>query len=68
MLFLVTGLFFQAQTLKVTTDNIRLDGISDGENDWSHRKDYFASQIQFELENNKIEIQVGSSSDAIEPK
>ncbi|WP_262890599.1 hypothetical protein [Flavobacterium undicola] len=39
------------------TYNIRLDGISDGENDWSHRKDYFASQIQFELEKTKLKYE-----------
>jgi endonuclease/exonuclease/phosphatase family metal-dependent hydrolase len=36
-----------AQSLKVMTYNIRLDVVSDGENDWTHRKDYFTSQIQF---------------------
>jgi endonuclease/exonuclease/phosphatase family metal-dependent hydrolase len=36
-----------AQNIKVITYNIRLDVASDGENDWSHRKDYFTSQIQF---------------------
>ncbi|WP_369753087.1 endonuclease/exonuclease/phosphatase family protein [Flavobacterium sp. WC2409] len=29
------------------TYNIRLDVSSDGENDWTHRKDFFTSQIQF---------------------
>ena len=29
------------------TYNIRLDVAVDGENDWSHRKDFFTSQIQF---------------------
>ncbi len=36
-----------AQSLKLMTYNIRLDIQSDGENDWSHRKDFFLSQIQF---------------------
>jgi len=36
-----------AQNIKVMTYNIRLDVASDGENDWTHRKDFFASQIQF---------------------
>ena len=36
-----------AQTLRVMTYNIRLDIASDGENDWTHRKDFFASQVQF---------------------
>ncbi len=36
-----------AQSLKVMTYNIRLDIASDGENDWTHRKDFFTSQVQF---------------------
>jgi endonuclease/exonuclease/phosphatase family metal-dependent hydrolase len=36
-----------AQNIKVMTYNVRLDVASDGENDWTHRKDFFASQIQF---------------------
>jgi endonuclease/exonuclease/phosphatase family metal-dependent hydrolase len=36
-----------AQSLKLMTYNIRLDVAVDGENDWTHRKDFFASQIQF---------------------
>jgi endonuclease/exonuclease/phosphatase family metal-dependent hydrolase len=36
-----------AQSLKLMTYNIRLDIESDGENDWTHRKDFFLSQIQF---------------------
>lgn len=36
-----------AQNLKIMTYNIRLDVASDGEKDWTHRKDFFASQIQF---------------------
>lgn len=36
-----------AQNIKVMTYNIRLDVDSDGENDWTHRKDYFTSQVQF---------------------
>ncbi|NDP26472.1 MAG: endonuclease/exonuclease/phosphatase family protein [Flavobacterium sp.] len=36
-----------AQNLRVMTYNIRLDVESDGENDWTHRKDFFTSQIQF---------------------
>lgn len=38
---------FYGQNLKIMTYNIRLDVASDGENAWSKRKDYFASQIQF---------------------
>ena len=35
------------QNLKVITYNIRLDVDSDGENNWTHRKDFFTSQMQF---------------------
>jgi endonuclease/exonuclease/phosphatase family metal-dependent hydrolase len=41
------GVFSNAQSLKVMTYNIRLDVVSDGENDWNHRMDYFTSQIKF---------------------
>lgn len=47
VLFLLMSVYFNAQTLKVMTYNIRLDVVSDGENDWNRRKDYFTSQIQF---------------------
>jgi endonuclease/exonuclease/phosphatase family metal-dependent hydrolase len=47
IVFILMGAFSNAQTLKVMTYNIRLDVASDGANDWSHRKDYFTSQIQF---------------------
>jgi endonuclease/exonuclease/phosphatase family metal-dependent hydrolase len=40
-------LCLNAQNLKVMTYNIRLDVAVDGENDWTHRKDFFTSQIQF---------------------
>jgi endonuclease/exonuclease/phosphatase family metal-dependent hydrolase len=36
-----------AQSLKLMTYNIRLDVESDGENNWSHRKNFFSSQMQF---------------------
>jgi hypothetical protein len=36
-----------AQSLTVMTYNIRLDVASDGENDWTHRKDKLAAQVQF---------------------
>ncbi len=39
--------FVHSQNLKMMTYNIRLDVAVDGENDWSHRKDFFTSQIQF---------------------
>ena len=44
---LLLSVFINAQNLKVMTYNIRLDIAIDGENDWSHRKDFFTSQIQF---------------------
>lgn len=46
-LFSMITIFSYAQSLKVMTYNIRLDVASDGENDWTHRKDFFTSQIQF---------------------
>ena len=39
--------FVHSQNLKMMTYNMRLDVAIDGENDWSHRKDFFTSQIQF---------------------
>ncbi len=48
--FLLLGLSVyqvNAQSIKVMTYNIRLDVAVDGENDWTHRKDYFTAQIQF---------------------
>lgn len=45
--FLLIGVIGQAQALKLMTYNIRLDVETDQENDWTHRKDYFASQIHF---------------------
>jgi len=49
IIFIATVSLFgsNAQNLKVMTYNIRLDVASDGENDWTHRKDFFTSQIQF---------------------
>ena len=47
LIFILNGFSAQAQILKVMTYNIRLDVSSDGENDWTHRKDFFTSQIQF---------------------
>ncbi|REG98084.1 endonuclease/exonuclease/phosphatase family protein [Flavobacterium aquicola] len=45
--FGLMNFFVQAQTLKIMTYNIRLDVASDGENDWTHRKDFFNGQLQF---------------------
>lgn len=47
LIFMLLSVFIHAQSLKVMTYNIRLDIAVDGENDWSHRKDFFTSQIQF---------------------
>ena len=47
VLFTLLNIFSYAQSLKVMTYNIRLDIAVDGENDWTHRKDFFTSQIQF---------------------
>ena len=38
---------FYGQNLKMMTYNIRWNNPDDGENFWTNRKDYFASQIQF---------------------
>ena len=46
-LILLKGSLFYSQNIKLITYNIRLDVAIDGENDWTHRKDFFASQIQF---------------------
>lgn len=47
VLFTLINIFSYAQSLKVMTYNIRLDIAVDGENGWTHRKDFFTSQIQF---------------------
>lgn len=47
IIFILMSVFSNAQTLKVITYNIRLDVASDGENDWTHRKDFCTFQIQF---------------------
>lgn len=39
--------FGNAQSLKLMTYNIRLDIDSDGKNNWSNRKEFFTSQMQF---------------------
>lgn len=36
-----------AQNFKLMSYNIRLDVASDGENNWTNRKDFFTAQIQF---------------------
>ncbi|WP_348825420.1 endonuclease/exonuclease/phosphatase family protein [Flavobacterium aestuarii] len=45
--FGLISFFGKAQTLKIMTYNIRLDVESDGENAWTHRKDFFNAQLQF---------------------
>jgi len=48
--FLIVILFsmqINGQNLKIMSYNIRVDLTVDGDNDWSHRKDFFASQIRF---------------------
>ena len=45
--FIVISVFSSTQNLKLVTYNIRLDLESDGENKWSNRKDFWASQINF---------------------
>jgi endonuclease/exonuclease/phosphatase family metal-dependent hydrolase len=47
LLVLILSFMAYSQNLKIMTYNIRLDVAVDGENDWSHRKDFFTSQIQF---------------------
>ena len=46
ILVLLNG-FVNSQSLKMMTYNIRLDVAVDGENNWSHRKEFFTSQIEF---------------------
>jgi endonuclease/exonuclease/phosphatase family metal-dependent hydrolase len=46
-MILFLSYFTYGQNLKIMTYNIRLDVAVDGENDWSNRKDFFTSQIQF---------------------
>ena len=47
IIIMLFTLQIQAQNIKVMTYNIRLDIEADGDNDWTHRKDFFSSQIQF---------------------
>lgn len=47
MTFFLFGTTISAQKLKLMTYNIRLDLASDGENSWTNRKEYFASQLAF---------------------
>jgi endonuclease/exonuclease/phosphatase family metal-dependent hydrolase len=47
VIFTLLSLYSYGQTLKLMTYNIRLDVASDAENDWTHRKSFFTSQMQF---------------------
>lgn len=47
MMLLVFTTTITGQKLKLMTYNIRLDVASDGENSWSNRKEYWASQVSF---------------------
>jgi endonuclease/exonuclease/phosphatase family metal-dependent hydrolase len=47
LVILINGVMANCQSIKLMTYNIRLDVAVDGENDWTHRKDFFTSQIQF---------------------
>ncbi len=46
-LLLFPAFCLRAQTLQVMTYNIRLDVASDGEDDWTHRRDFLVAQIKF---------------------
>ncbi len=39
--------YLNAQTIRIMTYNIRLELASDGENDWNHRKIFFADQVKY---------------------
>lgn len=43
----IFSLTINSQELSLMTYNIRLDVASDGENSWSHRKEFLVSQLQF---------------------
>lgn len=47
ILVLLLSCAAKAQSVTVMTYNIRLDVASDGEDDWSHRRDFLVSQIRF---------------------
>lgn len=47
IILILPGILAFAQSVKLMTYNIRLDVAVDGENDWSHRKSFFTSQIKF---------------------
>ncbi|CAA9203587.1 hypothetical protein FLA105534_04767 [Flavobacterium bizetiae] len=47
LIVILLAMQINGQNLKIMTYNIRVDLAVDGDNDWSHRKDFFTSQIQF---------------------
>lgn len=47
LIMILLAMQINGQNLKIMTYNIRVDLAVDGDNDWSHRKDFFTSQIQF---------------------
>ena len=47
LLFVLTTITVEAQSLKVMTYNMRLELAADGVNAWSNRKEMFADQIKF---------------------
>ncbi|MFM2394347.1 MAG: hypothetical protein RLZZ546_2329 [Bacteroidota bacterium] len=47
LIVILLGIQMKGQNLKIMSYNIRVDLKADGDNDWSHRKDFFTSQIAF---------------------
>ncbi|WP_202704346.1 endonuclease/exonuclease/phosphatase family protein [Flavobacterium sp. UGB4466] len=47
LIVILLAMQINGQNLKIMTYNIRVDLAVDSDNDWSHRKDFFTSQIQF---------------------
>jgi endonuclease/exonuclease/phosphatase family metal-dependent hydrolase len=47
LIVILLGIQMKGQNLKIMSYNIRVDLKADGDNDWSHRNDFFTSQIQF---------------------
>ncbi|CAD0007157.1 endonuclease/exonuclease/phosphatase family protein [Flavobacterium salmonis] len=47
LIVILLAMQINGQNLKIMSYNIRVDLTVDGDNDWSHRKDFFTSQIEF---------------------
>jgi endonuclease/exonuclease/phosphatase family metal-dependent hydrolase len=47
LVLIVSTVGVNAQLIKLITYNIRLEIASDGDNDWNHRREMFAGQINF---------------------